>query len=127
MLITLTTSFIFSGSNNPLYLVSDGQLRIVKADPMPIGNHTYTINKEFTKHIIEFKAGDSFYIFSDGFADQFGGPKGKKYMYKRMQNLFLEQHKLSPEEQRKKIIQEFYDWKGREEQVDDVLIIGVKL
>ena len=74
-----TNKLYFSGSNNPLYLISDGELRIVKADPMPIGNHTYTINKEFTKHIIDFKSGDSFYIFSDGFADQFGGPKGKKY------------------------------------------------
>jgi serine phosphatase RsbU (regulator of sigma subunit) len=122
-----TKKLYFSGSNNPLYLISDGRLSIVKADPMPIGNHTYTVNKEFTKHIIDFKSGDSFYIFSDGFADQFGGPKGKKYMYKQMQNLFLNIHKLSPEEQRKKIVQEFYDWKGREEQVDDVLVVGVKL
>ena len=122
-----TNKLYFSGSNNPLYLISDGKLRIVKADPMPIGNHTYTINKEFTKHIIDFKNGDSFYIFSDGFADQFGGPKGKKYLYKRLQELLVEHHLLSPEDQRKKVIQEFYDWKGREEQVDDVLLIGVKL
>lgn len=122
-----TSKLYFSGSNNPLYFISDGKLSIVKADPMPIGNHTYTINKEFTKHVIDFKSGDSFYIFSDGFADQFGGIRGKKYMYKRMQNLFLEHHKLTPEEQRKKIIQEFYDWKGKEEQVDDVLVIGVIL
>jgi len=122
-----TNKLYFSGSNNPLYLISDGVLKIVKADPMPIGNHTYTINKEFTKHVIDFKSGDSFYIFSDGFADQFGGPKGKKYLYKRMQQLFLDNHHLNPDEQRKRIIQEFYDWKGREDQVDDVLVIGVKL
>ena len=122
-----TNKLYFSGSNNPLYLISDGKLRIVKADPMPIGNHEYIVNKEFTKHVIEFKSGDAFYIFSDGFADQFGGIRGKKYLYKRMQTLFLEHHKLAPEEQRKKIIQEFYDWKGKEEQVDDVLVIGVIL
>ncbi|MBL0047768.1 MAG: SpoIIE family protein phosphatase [Bacteroidetes bacterium] len=122
-----TNKLYFSGSNNPLYLISDGKLRIVKADPMPIGNHTYTINKEFTKHVIDIKSGDSFYIFSDGFADQFGGPKGKKYLYKRMQELFVQHHHLPAEEQRKKIIQEFYEWKGKEEQVDDVLVIGVRL
>ena len=122
-----TKKLYFSGSNNPLYLISDGKLTIVKADPMPIGNHSFTVNKEFTKHVIDFKTGDSFYIFSDGYADQFGGPKGKKYLYKRMQELFLTHHHLSPEEQRKRIVQEFYDWKGREEQVDDVLVIGVKL
>jgi serine phosphatase RsbU (regulator of sigma subunit) len=122
-----TNKLYFSGSNNPLYLISDGALKIIKADPMPIGNHSYTINKEFTKHVIDVKMGDSFYIFSDGFADQFGGKQGKKYLYKRLQNLFLEIHTLAPEEQRKRVIQEFYDWKGIEEQVDDVLVVGIKL
>ena len=122
-----TNKLYFSGSNNPLYLISDNKLQIIKADPMPIGNHTYTVNKEFTKHTIDFKTGDTFYIFSDGFADQFGGERGKKYLYKRMQEFFVEHQSLNMDEQRKALIKEFYDWKGREEQVDDVLVIGVKL
>jgi serine phosphatase RsbU (regulator of sigma subunit) len=71
--------------------------------------------------------GDSIYIFTDGFADQFGGPKGKKLMYKPFKELLLSIQNMSMDEQKNTLEKHFNDWKGNHEQIDDVCIIGVKL
>jgi serine phosphatase RsbU (regulator of sigma subunit) len=116
----------FAGANNPLYLIRDGKLKKIQADRMPIGIHVTTLSP-FTNNTVEIKNGDHIYIFSDGFADQFGGPKGKKYMYKPFQDLLLRNHG-SPLASQKEIIEDaFNKWKGEREQVDDVLVIGMKL
>ena len=71
--------------------------------------------------------GDGVYIFSDGYADQFGGERGKKFMYKKFRNLLVEIKDLPAQQQRKILNQKFEEWRGIYEQVDDVLVIGVKI
>jgi serine phosphatase RsbU (regulator of sigma subunit) len=116
----------FAGANNPLYLIRDGKLTKVQADRMPIGIHVTTLSP-FTNSTIEIKNGDLIYLFSDGFADQFGGPKGKKYMYKPFQDLLLRNHDKPIEQQKEILDATFVNWVGDREQVDDVLVIGMKL
>jgi serine phosphatase RsbU (regulator of sigma subunit) len=116
----------FAGANNPLYLIRDGRLIKMQADRMPIGIHVTSLSP-FTNRTFEVTKGDHIYIFSDGFADQFGGPKGKKYMYKPFQNLLLRNHDKPMEQQREILDTTFVSWVGEREQVDDVLVIGMKL
>lgn len=97
----------------------------VKADKQPIGKTDHP--KPFTTHSIEFKAGTTFYLFTDGLADQFGGPKGKKFKYKQFSDLLLANHTLPLSEQSAVINKAFSDWKGNLEQVDDVCVIGVRV
>jgi serine phosphatase RsbU (regulator of sigma subunit) len=120
----------WSGANNPLWIVSknsEGEydLTEVKADKQPIGN--YAEPKPFTSHTFELSKGDSIYIFTDGFADQFGGPKGKKFMYKPFKELLLSIQDKKMDEQKVILENQFNDWKGSHEQIDDVCIIGVRL
>jgi len=116
----------FAGANNPLYLIRDGKLTKIPGDRMPIGLHVTTMTP-FTNQSIQTVKGDRLYIFSDGYADQFGGPKGRKYMYKPFQDLVLRNHD-KPMDNQKEILQNtFINWKGDREQVDDVLVIGVRL
>jgi serine phosphatase RsbU (regulator of sigma subunit)/HAMP domain-containing protein len=116
----------YAGANNPLYLVRDGEITVTKADKLAIasfedGKHHYT-NHEF-----ELKKGDLVYIFSDGYADQFGGVKGKKFMYRQFRELLVS-IKDEPMDKQKEILnQKIEDWKGTFEQVDDILVIGVRI
>ncbi len=98
----------------------------IKADKMPIGIHADT-NAVFTNNIIQIEAGDTFYIFSDGFADQFGGPNNKKFKYKPMKDLLLSIQNKTMSEQKEIILDAFIEWKGDNFQVDDVLIIGMRV
>lgn len=138
----------FAGANNPLYIVkrskfkasnpklqeiaddSVNELVEVKGDKMPIG--AYIDNeKPFTNHNIEISENDSFYIFTDGFADQFGGEAGKKYKYNKMKDLFLKNSVENFQKQHDLVKSEFENWtkcSGNDyEQIDDVLIIGFKI
>lgn len=117
----------FSGANNPLYLIRNGELIEYKADKMPVGLYEQKNEIMFTRNIIEAKNGDVFYLFSDGFADQFGGPKGKKYMYKRFKEFLVSIHNLSMQEQPKIIEQEAIKWRGEIEQIDDHIVIGIRI
>ena len=115
----------FSGANNPLYHVRDGKVERIMGDKMPIGIHV-SLDKQFTNTIISPRKGDIFYLFSDGYADQFGGPGGKKFKYKPFRDLLLEISSLPMPEQ-KQILEERFDaWKGSMEQVDDVLVMGLR-
>ncbi|MCU0472578.1 MAG: SpoIIE family protein phosphatase [Bacteroidales bacterium] len=116
----------YAGANNPLYIIRDGNLIKYQADRMPIGIH-FTSFSPFTNQNIEIKKGDYLYIFSDGFADQFGGPKGKKYMYKPFQELLLRNHAKPMELQKEILDNTFEKWKGDREQVDDVMVIGIRV
>jgi hypothetical protein len=103
----------------------DIKLIEIKADKQPIGK---TDNpKPFTTHEIELKPGIQFYLFTDGYADQFGGPKGKKFKYKQLEELLLTYSNLSMQEQQQHLIDNFSEWKGDLEQVDDVCVIGVRI
>ena len=115
----------WSGANNPLWYIQDSELKEIKADKQPIGKSDYP--KPFTTHQIEYKADTTFYLFTDGFADQFGGPNGKKFKYKQFSDLLIKNNNLSQSQQADIINKAFTDWKGDLEQVDDVCIIGIKL
>lgn len=116
----------YAGANNPLYHIRNGTLTEIKANKMPIGEHDF-MHKPFELHSIDLQKGDMIYIFSDGYADQFGGPKGKKMKYKPFK-LFLESiYEYPVETQREKLKNNFLNWMGPMEQIDDVLVIGVRI
>lgn len=116
----------FSGAYNPLVLIRDSEIIDYKADKMPIGIHA-GLEKEFTTQIIDYKKGDCIYMFSDGYADQFGGPEGKKFKSLPLKRLMAEIHKKSMDEQKQILDKTFEDWKGDEVQIDDILVVGVRL
>jgi len=115
----------FAGANNPLYLIRDNELIIYKGDKMPIGIHI--ADQSFALNEIDLKKGDIMYTFSDGYADQFGGPRGKKFMSKKMKELLLEIHKLDMDVQKKILKDSLYNWMKDHEQVDDVIVMGVRV
>lgn len=121
----MTTRLKFAGANNPLWLIRDQELIEIKADKQPIGK--YAEHQPFTTHEMDLKAGDCLYVFSDGYADQFGGEKGKKFKARNMKDLLLGIHKDSPESQKYALDKAFEDWRGSLEQVDDVCVIGVRI
>ncbi len=114
----------FAGANNPLYLISDGDLTLIKGDKMPVSVHEEMEN--FSLHKLKLQKGDTFYTFSDGYADQFGGPNMKKFLTKNFRNLILEIQDQSLLEQAKILDKTFEDWRDDLEQVDDVTVIGVR-
>ncbi len=116
----------FSGAFNPLYYIRDNELLQIKGDRMPIGIHLKEYN-DFAVHEMEMKKGDCFYIFSDGYMDQFGGPEGKKFKFKPFQDLILANHHRTMEEQKEILADAFDDWKQHVDQIDDVLVIGVRV
>ncbi len=119
----------FSGAFNPLYIVRDDKLMEFKGDSFSIGadlGDGYP-QKIFTNHEFSLQPGDMIYMFSDGYADQFGGPEGKKYKYRRFRYLLLNIHKLDLQKQMQILDENIEDWKGASEQVDDILVIGIKI
>lgn len=120
-----TRQVSFAGANNPLFLVHDGELSEIKADKMPIALYDKMVS--FSNNDLELHEGDCLYIFSDGFVDQFGGPKDKKFMKKRFKQTLIDNHKLPMEEQKELLDHAYEEWKGKGEQVDDVLVIGLKV
>jgi len=115
----------YSGAQRPLYHVN-GQLTEIKANKMAIGGTTEE-DYNYTNHEISFVNGDCFYIFSDGYADQFGGKNGKKFSTKQFKELLTDIHEKSMEEQLVILDNKFNSWKGELEQVDDILVIGFKV
>lgn len=115
----------YAGANNPLWIVRNGEIIETKANHQPIGQ--FDTPEPYHTHIFELMKEDLVYIFSDGYADQFGGPKGKKLLYKRFKQLLLDISTQSMPQQRKALEQAFNDWKGQLEQVDDICVIGVRV
>jgi serine phosphatase RsbU (regulator of sigma subunit) len=117
----------YAGANNPLWIVKPEmeELFEIKGDKQPIGK--YAEIKEFSTHKLNLNKGDLIFLFTDGFADQFGGPKGKKFKYKTFKNLLLKNKDLSVREQLAIYDESFEDWKGDLEQLDDVCVIGVRV
>lgn len=119
----------FSGANNAMYVVSNhnstANFMEFKSDKQPVG--FYSNMKPFTQQEIIVKKGDVIYMGTDGYADQFGGEKGKKFMSKQLKNILSSIFTLPLEEQRQSLNKVFNDWKGDLEQVDDVTIIGIKI
>ncbi len=119
-----TDTLWYAGANSPLFLVRGGELVHYRADKMPVAIH-YKMGP-FTLHEIKLQKGDTFYIFSDGYADQFGGPKQKKYMTTKMKETLVSLEGLSMIQQGEKMNEIFEEWKGDNPQVDDVTLIGVR-
>lgn len=117
---------IYAGANNPLYLIRDDEFTIIKADKFAIGSFEPG-TQNYTQHKVELKKGDLVYLFSDGYADQFGGERGKKFLYNRFRNHLLNVHKKEMDEQKRYLAKTMRDWQGTYEQVDDILVIGVRI
>ncbi len=116
----------FSGANNPLWIVRDGEFIEFKGDDMPIGIF-YNINESFTNHIFKIQSGDTIYMFTDGYADQFGGPKGKKFMTRRFRELIMQIAPLPMHKQKEILLERHLQWKGNRKQLDDILVMGIRL
>ena len=119
----------YSGAFRNLYLLrKDGrEVEEVKADKNSIGGMLIGEPKKFSNHQIYLNKGDSFYLFSDGYCDQFGGPGGKKFMSRQFQKLLFSMRHLSMQEQEEMLDKTFREWRGDLEQVDDILVIGVRV
>ncbi|MDP2384845.1 MAG: tetratricopeptide repeat protein [Bacteroidota bacterium] len=116
----------FSLANNPLWLIRKGELIEYKPDKMPVGKHDRQ-DVPFSKQEILLEKGDTIYILTDGYADQFGGERGKKFMYKPLKELLLSVQDKTMSEQREVLSKRFEEWKGDMEQIDDVCVIGIKI
>ncbi|WP_258540546.1 tetratricopeptide repeat protein [Parvicella tangerina] len=122
-----TRELKWSGANNPLWILRKGALEFeeIKANKQPIG--LYHDPQPFATHQINLNEGDSIYVFTDGYQDQFGGPKGKKFKAKQLKELIIQNQYLSMDEQLKQLKSKFIEWKGEVEQIDDVCVIGVRV
>jgi serine phosphatase RsbU (regulator of sigma subunit)/Flp pilus assembly protein TadD len=121
----------FSGANNPAWIVrskSNTPLELIELNPdkMPVGKHVRDA-EPFTLQIIDLQENDLIYTFTDGFADQFGGPKGKKFKYKQLQDILVNNAHHPLTTQKEILANRFKEWKGDLEQIDDVLLIGIKI
>jgi serine phosphatase RsbU (regulator of sigma subunit) len=120
----------YSGANSPLYLIRDQngtpELTEFKADRMPLGYYQGRF-KPFTNNDIQLEFGDVFYMFSDGFMDQKGGKDGKKFLSKNFKKLLLEIHQEPMREQKSILEKTLADWMGGQSQIDDILVIGVRV
>lgn len=121
----VTRQIQWSGANNPLWYFENEELKEIKADKQPIGKSDH--RKPFTTHTISYTPDTTFYLFTDGYADQFGGPKGKKFKYKQFQQTLSAMLNQKPLSQQATLNSAFENWKGDLEQVDDVCIIGITL
>jgi len=117
----------YAGAYNPLWIARNGEMIVQKADKLSIGSFTEYPDRQYTSHQVQLEKGDMIYLFSDGYADQFGGPRSKKFMYKQLKTLLLENYQKGPLMQEKILDQNYEDWKGDQEQIDDILIIGIRI
>ncbi|HIO72833.1 MAG TPA: hypothetical protein EYN38_06990 [Flavobacteriales bacterium] len=115
----------FSVANNPLFLIRNEELLETKPDRQPVGFFTGA-QKPFTHHELKLEKGDTIYLFSDGYPDQFGGKKDKKFMMKNFKKLLLSIHDKTMNEQKAILESTMAEWKGDTEQVDDILVMGVR-
>ena len=116
----------YSGANNPIYIVRDKSLQTLKANKQAIGNMNDVV-LPFENKIIELEPNDCIYLFTDGYADQFGGPKGKKLMRRYFEEVLIENSHMSMQAQKEALKNTFNNWKGNLEQVDDVCVVGIRI
>ncbi len=116
---------MYAGANNPLYHVRKKVLTEIKADKMPVGINAIE-EDSFTNHTMQLKPGDTVYIFSDGYADQFGGPRNKKFKYGPLKELLIRISDQNMDDQKKELELEIDTWKGDNPQIDDILVFGIK-
>lgn len=122
---TKTLEIKWAGANNPLWYISDNEWNSITADKQPIGRSFDP--HPFQTHILQLKKGDVLFLFTDGYADQFGGEKGKKFKYKPLQEMLKNNSPLPMSTQEDLLEATFEEWKGEMEQVDDVCIMGIRI
>lgn len=117
---------LFSGANNPIYIINNQGLKEIRGDRMPVGINIMH-HKPFTNQEIQLNRGDTLYLFTDGYADQFGGDKGQKFRYKYFKELLRSNHGIAMKKQKDILQKTFLQWKGDYEQIDDVMVMGIKI
>lgn len=117
----------FAGAKSPIVYIQNGELHQLKGNKTPIGGQQREKERFFSSHTISLKAPTTFYLFTDGFQDQFGGENGRKFNPKQLRELLLSIHKLPMSIQKEKIDQSLKDWMQNERQIDDILLMGVKV
>jgi serine phosphatase RsbU (regulator of sigma subunit) len=122
---TETWTCHYSGANNPIYLIRNHELTEYKSDMMPIS--IYHRMDSFTSHEIQLEPGDKLYLFSDGYADQFGGKNRKKFKYKAFKQLLIDHTDESMDQQNKILTDTIVRWQGDHEQIDDMVVVGLKV
>jgi serine phosphatase RsbU (regulator of sigma subunit) len=121
-----TLQMEFSGANNPLWIVRDGKIIELKADKMPVGRSPKEL-ETFSSCLFQLQKNDLIYAFTDGYADQFGGPKGKKFKYKQLEELILSNSEKLMSQQLHVLDTTFKNWQGNLDQVDDVCVVGIRV
>ena len=117
----------FAGANRPLFLIRNNESDSIRPDKLPIGGFRPDEDRKFTQKEIILQKGDTIYMYTDGYADQFGGPLGKKIMSGKFKEHLNIIHRQSMQEQKESLSTFFETWKGAYEQVDDVLVMGIKI
>lgn len=120
-------SFSFAGAFRPLYHISGTELTRLEGSRYPIGGLNLEASRDYEKKVMSFKTGDKLYLFTDGYADQFGGRLNKKFMAANFRNTLLKTSRFSMSTQRMELERYFNEWKNNAEQTDDVLILGIQL
>lgn len=115
----------WSGANNPMWVVRNGELLEYKPDKQPVGH--FDESKPFTSHEVRLQKGDWIYLLTDGYADQFGGPNSKKFKNAVLKQKLVEIHHLPAEQQREQLVLTLHNWQGAHEQVDDICIVGLRV
>jgi serine phosphatase RsbU (regulator of sigma subunit) len=118
---------LFAGAFRPLYWMHDGQLTVINGDRKPVGGSQHGDQRKFTVHRVAYHPGDRIYLFSDGYVDQFGGPERKKFMSTRFGEMLGENQHLPMGSQAEVLERAFLEWKGENEQVDDVCVVGLAM
>lgn len=117
----------YAGAHNSLYLIRNGILTETKADRRSVGISAGNKARQFSGHTIKIEKGDCFYIFSDGYADQKGGPDNVKFFYQPFRELLVKIHQLKMDDQKQMLDKVITEWKGDNGQIDDMLVIGIKV
>ncbi len=117
----------FAGANRPLLMIRNGTIDAIRGDRFPIGSAQYALDREFTDHEVQLGEDDLIYLSSDGYPDQFGGPRDKKFTMKKLKHLLVECHERPLQEQYDVLMKAFLEWKGDQEQIDDVTLLGIRL
>ena len=117
----------YAGAVNQMYFIRDDKITEIKGDRFSISPVNYLTYGSFTNHVINTEIGDMIYLFSDGYVDQFGGPDDKKFKYRRFRHMLLNNYEKPLEEQKEILKRVINTWRGTQEQIDDILVIGIKI